>query len=204
MKKVILILLMIFPTLAWGQQFYQQENVSTSYGYGQSSFSSVVDATIANGGARPTLSYNSDGSICATTFINNCFLVLKFVNNSEIYICGANGSCQKLFDQYDDYKMGFYMQPGFTGVLDFSKFVYNESAHDLFIPFTKGNTGYYMLHVKIESDPAGIESIYTSDSFTGDNSPQYYNLQGLPVDENAKGQVIIKKEGTKSTKYINR
>lgn len=38
-----------------------------------------------------------------------------------------------------------------------------------------------------------------------DGDVEYYNLQGMKIDEeNAKGQILIRKEGAKSTKIMRR
>lgn len=206
MKKLLEMMLMLFPTLVWGQTFYSAENISTGYGYSSSEFSSVIDATISAGGPRPSFSYGTDGSIYATTLINSNFMVLKFVGNTAIYLYGENGNEEKLFTEFDDigydYNFGFTAQEGFTGVLDFSKIVYNESSKTLWIPYTKGYSGYYMLQIGIINNPAEVSSMQSNDM--PDTTVEYYNLQGMSVDKDTKGQVIIKKEGAKASKFINR
>lgn len=86
--------------------------------------------------------------------------------------------------------------------IDFDRIVFNEVLGWLLIP-----CGYYEYtgYNAIAINFADMSSVNEVKYLPSDEDVEYYNLQGMKIDEeDAKGQILIRKEGAKSTKIMRR
>lgn len=87
--------------------------------------------------------------------------------------------------------------------IDFEKIAYSPILDWLIIPCGYyAYTGYNAIVINFNETNA-LNDVYSGSSIGGDKKEQYYSIQGIPIDENQQGQIIIKTDGKNTIKYIN-
>lgn len=200
MKKLFLLLILLSTTVAVkAQHFYESSDVTVELKYWNTE--ADVDYLVQNG-IPVTYSWVNNGAyrgISATYLHQDKFIALWF-QDDNIQLCGYTNSYS--LSSLNE-ALGFlnYM-PWYSGIR-YDKIVYDTWWNRILIPVgTDSNTGgSYAISIYL----------YPSDNrvITMPNTPnsdmQYYNLQGVKVDpEKAKGQILIKTNGVKSEKILNK
>ena len=87
--------------------------------------------------------------------------------------------------------------------IDFDRIVFNEVLGWLLIPC--GYYEYISLQCHCNQFCRHEFPVNEVKYLPSDEDVEYYNLQGMKIDEeDAKGQILIRKEGAKSTKIMRR
>lgn len=208
MKKVLLFLCVLLPTIIKAQNFYEPNELRVELLAWPTE--GDVDYLVQNGkpvswtfeyGAGQPLGFN----VFATYAHRNKFITLSFTNDNRIYLCNKSNiiSFDVLFGEI--FGLLQYM-PYFSG-FNYEKIVYDIWWDRILIPIgtdqSSGNS--YAISVYFNNSSSAINSI-TSDNLDFDeDNVEYYDLRGNSVDiEKAKGQILIKTDGRKSEKFINR
>lgn len=212
MKKLIAIVMMMLPMLTWGQEFYQPSEIDVMWRVWDSSgtFNWLIESgqkvnvsinpkiqyTNEHGGSNSTYSV-TEATVCFVR--NNKLLALTFSKSQGIRMY-TESSVYKLADTYSVIG-GLVQQRWFN--IDFEHIVYSPALDWLLIPCGYYEySGYNAIAINFNTG-SGINDVYSNASF-GDAEIKYYDIQGLQVDKDVKDQVIIKTEGNKVSKYINR
>ncbi len=201
MKKLLAMMLVVFVSMSAKAQLYKSSEINVSF----ASWSdiSMLETLKNNGGEEVNWSVGMGPFMpaIATILVDNKFLSLGFY---EGMIPSVN---LPTFDGWDN--MPFFQmwqsleeKSDFSGKIDYSMVFYRSDYRYLYIPFVSQAGGrVYALVLELRSNESGIENI-EAERTTGNAS--FYNMQGMKTDQDAKGQIIIKKEGNKVTKFINR
>ena len=120
-------------------------------------------------------------------------------NNEGYYIILANYSAEEVIEEFD---MNFLDVSCYE---DGCAYIYN-----LFFGITGSMISRYQWVDQYETPIVGMSTIeFDGDAGVNDivveggNAPvKYYNLQGVEISNPVKGQIVIKNEGSKSTKYF--
>lgn len=203
MKKVFLALIILLPLLGKAQKFYDPSEISVELKVWDSE--ADVDYLVQNG--KP-LSYfwnfncGYDG-ICATYLNKNKFVALHFKNNNTFELYDYSHMWPMTYLNGNLANLEYF--PWFTG-FNFDKIVYDIWWNRILIPIgTDTSTGHsYAISIYFTDNESGIYTT-TADEKLDDNNISYYNLQGQKVElESSKGQILIKTDGKRSTKILNK
>lgn len=198
MKKLFMIMCLLF-TISAHAQFYSDSEISISVGIfsDYSELNSMKElsgkdvswsVTGTEDAAHPIMTIPIDSKILAIGFERDWSTPLYLIKSS----------------QYEPFMQAWAQLEalaGFTRQVDYSKVFYNTDYQSVYIPFVSGYGGLIYAIIVNVSQESAIAEISTD---THAESTQYYNIKGQPIEEDAKGQVIIKTEGNKVSKYINR
>lgn len=212
MKKLIAIVMMLFPMITWGQEYFQPSEIDAMWRVWDSSdtFNWLIESgqkinVSVNPKIQYTNEYGGSNSVYSVTEATVCFVrnnklfALTFSKSQGIRMYTEH-SVYKLADTYS--AIGSLVQQYWFNI-DFEHIVYSPVLDWLLIPCGYYEyTGYNAIAINFNAE-SGINEVY-SNSSSGENEIKYFNIQGLQVDKDAKGQVIIKTEGNKASKYINR
>ena len=205
MRKLLLFFLLM-PIFVQAQQFYEPSDIEATWRVWDSQ--ATFDWLIQNGqkvdvSVNPAPRYSKSTmvvptEICLSFLKDNRFLCLTFSKSEGI----------RMFTENDVFTLSshFYaiknlvQQSWFN--IDFEHIVYSEPLGWLLIPCGYYEyTGYNAIAINF-ADVSQVNDIQYQ-SYTGNT--EYYNLQGLKVDpEKTKGQVLIKTDGKKSEKVLNK
>lgn len=207
MKKLLLFLLALLPMLANAQNYYAPSDIDVSWRVWNEK--TVYDWLIDNGqkvdvAVNPAVKYktNSVGSVtevCLTYVKNNKILALTFSKSEGI----------RLFTENNVYTLRDYFLPLQSLMqqswfeIDFEHIIFSSQLNWLIIPCGYNPYAGYNGIAVIFTPDSGLYDVY-SDS-VGDNSEHTFNLNGIEVNESAaKGQILIKTNGNKAVKVLNK
>lgn len=212
MKKLLAMMLMLLPMVTVAQNYYEPSEIDAMWRVWDSSdtFNWLLESgEKVNVSINPKIQYtneyggsNSMYSVTEATvcFVrNNKLLALTFSKSQGIRLY-TERNIYKLADTYS--AIGSLVQQYWFNI-DFEHIVYNSALDWLLIPCGYYEyTGFNAIAINFNTE-SGINNVYSNAS-SGENEIQYFNIQGMQVDKDTKGQFIIKMEGNKVSKYINR
>lgn len=204
MKRFLLLLLYIICISNMNaQKFYSKKDVSVSLkgGWVENSW----DFLIENGekipySAAPYLrggknNFVGPDEICYTYFKNGKFLVLT-ISEEEGLRLRTGYNAEKICDNFEYIKNFSWYE------IDFEHIVYDSTFNRILIPCGIDEDGYhYAICIGFDAS-SSVESVKSNN----DNQPAtYYDLEGRIINpDNYKGNIVIKRQGNKSKKYINK
>lgn len=210
MRKLFFILLTLLPATMYSQYsslFYHANELNAQLRVWDSE--ADVDYLVDHG--KPvswTYSFHTATNRCemyCTYAKDGKFLTLGF-NSFRIYLCEGAGVATDFGQLFDDMFSYFEYYSFFSG-FKFEKIVYDIWWNRILIPIgTDPYSGMsYAISVYFEDNSTNIKEMSVGEEEFNESDTKYYNMQGQQVDlENAKGQIIIKTDGKKSKKIINR
>lgn len=198
---------MLFPIMAWSQTFYQPSELRVELKVWDSE--ADVDYLVDNG--KPvswTYNYDTGYSTGCNLFATYCyadkFITISFQNDNRIYLCNQSGVSS--FENYFGELFGLLEYvPWFSG-FKYSKIVYDIWWNRILIPVgTDETTGQsYAISIYFDGNGSNVQSVAPDSNFDEGNV-SYYNLKGQNVDlQSSKGQIIIKTDGKKTVKIVNK
>lgn len=206
MKKLLTFVLLLLPFANKAQEYFAPSDIDVSWRVWDNQ--TTFDWLISNGtkidvAVNPAIKYsrNSVGSVtevCLTYVRNNKFLALTFSKTEGI----------RLFTENDVYKLSDYYSPvqnlmqQYWFNIDFEHIVFSPQLDWLIIPCGYFQyTGYNAIAIMFTN--AGVNDVYSTSP--GSETEHIYNLDGVEVDEGAtKGQILIRTDGKKSVKFLNK
>lgn len=207
MRKLIVMMLMVLPMITLAQTFYQPSELRVELLMWESE--SDIDYLVDNGkpvswtynfGIGNPMGFNMFATYC----YNNKFITISFQNDNRIYLCDQSNVTS--FENYygEMYGLLEYL-PWFSG-FKYSKIVYDIWWNRILIPVgTDQSSGQsYAISIYFDNINSSAQDIKSENDFNNERI-SYYNLNGQMVDlESTKGQIIIKTDGQKYIKILNK
>lgn len=214
MKKIVFVLMMLFPTIANAQRYYNPEELQFSWLYW--SDSSSWDYLI-NNGKRLTLScvpnfdfesmsLTNQHEIIATHCRNNTFIVLSFNSNFSSY----RGGIRLRYGVSSTVNLSNYLFSVYNYLLntewfniDFENIVYDSIYDRIMIPIGVDENGYNnAICIDFASDTR-VEAIGSDNNEFDENKTKYYTINGQQINpDNVSNGIIIKTDGKKTKKIV--
>lgn len=212
MKKLLLTFLLLLPFVSNAQVFYEPSEIDAMWRVWDSAdtFNWILqNGQKVNVSINPKIQFTNEfggsNSIYSVTEVSVCFVR----NNKILALTFSKSQGIRMYTEKNIYKLSdtfsavnsLVQQSWFN--IDFENITYSPILDWLIIPCGYYYySGYNALSINLNTE-GGVYDVYT-DSSVADTEAKYYNLQGMPVDENSKGQVIIKKDQNGVSKYLNR
>lgn len=206
MKKLLLLLCVFLSTAVRAQEFYEPSDLDVMWRVWDDEW--TFNWLIENGNKvdvsvnpAPRYSHSSvvaPTEVCLSFVKNNKFLCLTFSKSEGIRMFTEN----QVYTLANHFSSISSLVQQYWFNIDFDRIVFNEVLGWLLIPCGYyGYTGYNAIAINFADMSAVNEVKY----LPSDEDVEYYNLQGMKIDEeDAKGQILIRKEGAKSTKIMRR
>lgn len=211
MKQILITIAMLIPMFGCAQRYYAPSEIDAMWRVWDSA--ETFNWLLENGqkidvSINPLITYTNDyggsTSISSVTEASICFLrsnkllAMTFSESQGIRMY-TEKYVYKLSDTYSAINS---LIKQFWFDIDFENIIYSPLLDWLLIPCGYNEySGYNAIAINF-SNESGINDVY-SDFTSGENDIKYYNLQGMSVDNAEKGQIIIRKDGSKTIKYIN-
>ena len=209
MKKYFVIAAIIcslfIPSFASAQNYYSEDEITIGWRYWTDTYS--WDYLISNGkpvtiSCSPNL--NAEGSylsfpteIVATCLRHNKFLVLTFSKRLGIRLRCDNTPVQ--LSKY--YSWSQVMNQSWFEI-DYEHIIYDATYDRIMIPCGTDYSGYPNALCIDLKDTSAARSVEVDRK---EGKTRYYDLSGKAVDlEESNGKVVIKTDGRKSVKIINK
>ena len=212
MKKLIAIVMMMLPIITEAQNYYAPSEIDAMWRVWDSydTFNWLIgNGEKVNVSINPKIQYTNEHggntSVNSVTEASICFIR----NNKLLAMTFSKSQGIRLYTEKDIYKLAdtysvvANLMQQYWFDIDFEHIVYSPALDWLLIPCGYFEyTGYNAIAINLNTG-SGINDVY-SDASSGGDETKYFNIQGIQVDMNTKGQIVIKKDGNKVSKYINR
>ncbi len=186
------------------QKFYSTNDVDVSWKYWSEENS--WDYLIDNGekipySAAPYLRgggnyFVGPDEICYTYFKNGKFLVLTMSEEEGLRL-RTGYSAEKIGKGFEYIKNCSWYE------IDFEHIVYDSTFNRIMIPCGIDENGYHnAICIDFDNTSSHVKSVKNNN----DSQPtNYYDLEGNIINpDNYKGNIVIKRQGCKAQKYINK
>lgn len=210
MKRLLLALIIILPTLACAQKFYEPSDIQVGWKYWSSETSwnyLINNGKKLNVSCLPKLQWSgtsltNDAEIHTTYMLNNKFIVLSFSVKEGIRLRSSNANY--LLNNLN-YSLSYVStQPWYE--IDFENIVYDPIFNQIMIPCGVDNNGAYnAICLSFTDNTTKVPSMTEDSEEFDEDRVKYFDLQGCEVDaDTSKGKVLIKSDGRKSVKFYNK
>lgn len=212
MKKIITLLLLTLALSLPAQEFWPANELEIS----PSGWDVDIFNTMLSSGTKPLMSFMpnqsfefNEGSndttqpavITETLYHEGRFLCLAFYrsgNQQYVLLCGEDSNTDI------SEKFNYYLNSISNAKIEFDKIFYSNAYNSVIIPVARYSDGSpQTIMIKFSYPHSGISSS-KNDKRTNDVE-RFYNTVGATVNPaNARGQIIIKKEGIEIQKIVNK
>ena len=212
MKKIIIVLMCIFPMITKAQKYYEPEELEITWRYWTEQYG--WDYLIGNGkkltySCIPNLDFPSIGlsnynEIVTTYCHRNKFIVLTFNSDTD----SRYGGIRLRYGTYSRKNMSSllssytYLRGKLWYEIDFENIIYEPTFDRIMIPIGQDENGYFNA-ICIDFKWNTRVSIPDMGDNFDESKTKYYNLKGEQIDaENVSDGIIIKTDGKKTSKIL--